>query len=107
MHTITVGTKLYRYEYVVCDPSVIIRRDEYLVTKTTPFGVWVSLIYYNIGTVRFMRVGVKKQFAWPTDEEAKASFIRRKTLYARILRARLSGVEKAIQQIATFKGERF
>jgi hypothetical protein len=62
----------------------------YNVVKVTPKGVQL-----DIG--RFVLLSGRKRFAWPTPEEALASFEARKKRQLSILRAQAERVEDAIE----------
>ncbi|RPH72757.1 MAG: hypothetical protein EHM78_02305 [Myxococcaceae bacterium] len=79
----------------------------------TPDGPWSSavvVLFIRIGMVhqksvrsddgRLMRVGVKRQWAWPTYELARADFLRRKAAQKSILSARIRHIEKCLRTIS-------
>ena len=74
----------------------IIHLREYRVVKHTPKGVWLE---QHFGGRRFVLSGSTKQFACPTVEAAKVSFIARKTRQARIYRSRMDDAEEAIRLV--------
>lgn len=74
---------------------VAVRLHRMLVRKRTPKGVWIGL--------RFVLNSATKRYACPTIDEAKASFIARKTRQARIHHARARHAEEAIKIIESGK----
>ncbi len=63
------------------DGEMVIKCDEYRVLRRTPKGAWVSrnpVQYGSYGKDRFVLDGFGKRFAYPTKQDAMASFIIRK-----------------------------
>lgn len=91
----------YRFEDVVYAPmlneydervgpgrvEVVLRK--YRVMRVTPCGVWL-----DIGG--FVKNASRKRFACPTEDEARESFLARKTRQLSILQAQVNRVERAI-----------
>ena len=89
-----VGDKWYRFEDIQyaapldeydqpCGAGrLVVSVQEFFVIKVTPCGV-------RLHTGRFVRFSTKKQFACPSEKEAKASFLARKACQAAIYRARM------------------
>ena len=76
------------------------------VVRHTPQGVWLEYGRNKYAGEAFFRKGSKRQFACPTIEEAKISFIARKQKQASIHRARMADAEDALalaEQINTEK----
>lgn len=102
----------YRYEDVVYSPGtdewgdrypgpgdVRVHLREYRVLKRTPCGVWLDAPS-RWSDRRFVRRDATKQFALPTIEEARVSFLARKKAQARIYTARLHRAEQAIRAMS-------
>ena len=95
-----VGDTFYRYEdrrYAPMldefdNPSgpgcLAVELKTYLVTKTTPCGVWLQDRFVNQQRV--------KQFAHASKTEALAAFFARKARQIRILRKQLADAQKAV-----------
>lgn len=96
-----IGDTFYRYEDVRYAPPldefdnvsgpgrVEILLRTYLVTKTTPCGVWLD-------QEKFVNQKLRKQFAHSTKEAAHEAFLARKSRQRSILKAQLRYVEDAI-----------
>lgn len=56
-------------------PKVELRMEAYPVIRETPKGVWINVFP---GKDRFIIHGAHKRYAYPTMEEARVSFVRRK-----------------------------
>ena len=84
----------YRYESTRWESGISLTLYSYPVTKQTPCGVWLELLYG--GGKRFVLTSARKRFACPTKEEALESFKARKRRQVRILRARLDEAERAL-----------
>lgn len=82
-------TLLYRFEN---HHDVVIPRT-FRPTKTTPCGNWID----DYGTRRFVLNTGTKRFAYPTEEEAKISFLARKTRQLAILNRQAENVGLVIQ----------
>lgn len=80
-------------EYVSTGSYVKLQLREYQVLKHTPRGVRID--DYRLGG-RFISRDWNKQWACPTVEEARLSFIARKKRQMLILRARLQQAEEAM-----------
>jgi len=80
-------------EYVVTGSSVRLQLREFRVVKETPCGVRID--DYSQGG-RFISREWNKQWASPTVEGARLSFIARKRRQARILEARLRQAQEAM-----------
>ena len=63
----------------------------YTVARETPKGVWLD--YSSGGSAGWVSKTAKKRRAYPTQEEAVASFIARKLAQRRILCSRLDDVD--------------
>lgn len=76
-----------------------VRLDQYTVVKTTPKGVWLSLRFgdFTCGSNRFVLRDAHKRFACPTIEDAKVSFIARKTRQRKIHAAAVARAEEAMR----------
>lgn len=90
---------LYRYDdYSTGDDYVTgieICLRTYPVIRRTPKGVWISREAY--GKQRFVLNGTRKAYAYPTKEEALASFIARKTRQRLLLEFQLKRVAAALK----------
>lgn len=103
-----VGDTWHRFEdywTVSCDewdnpyPAQLhIRHRKMRVVKVTKKGVWIKL-YDLFSELRFVLNDSKKRFAHATIEEAKASFIYRKSLHIKLLEARIGRATAAINRI--------
>lgn len=69
--------------------------NKYNVIKTTPKGVWISYACDK----KFILLSARKKFACATIEEARQSFIARKTKQASIYAKRHDNALKAIQLV--------
>lgn len=76
--------------------TIAVELREHRVVRRTPKGVWLDL-----GLPRFVLVGARKQFAWPTREEALTSFVARKRRQIRIHEAQASRARRALEIAAT------
>lgn len=102
----------YRYEDVRYAPSVDefdrplgkgtleVHLREFHVVKRTSKGVWLS--YGGICKPRFVLRDAYRRYACPTIEEAKVSFVARKTRQAKIYRSRM---ERALEAIRKMEGK--
>lgn len=75
-------------------PHIRLRMDSYLILKTTPCGVWISLFG---GSKRFVLLTARKKWACKTKEEALESFIRRKKRQIGILECQLAEAQEALR----------
>lgn len=73
----------------------VVFKHNHFVLRRTPKGVWIN----DYGTERFVLNDAKKQFACPTEEEAKTSFLARKNRQLGILRAQVRDVERAMSEL--------
>lgn len=95
-------TKLYRFENR-CDFVLL---ETYAVVRATPCGVWVKLPYED--KLKFVPNADGKRFAWPTEDEARTSFFRRKARQLKILRAQITNIEAAVERMEAGEiGERY
>jgi hypothetical protein len=83
---------LDEFENPVGPGRVVVQLTEFPVIRRTKCGAWVD----NFGTPRFVLLSARKQFACPTKEDAKVSFLARKKAQARIYAARLRATNEAI-----------
>lgn len=83
-------------EYVSTGSYVRLQLREYQVIRRTPKGVRID-DYRGSEHGRFISSEWNKQWACPTVEEARRSFIARKRRQARILEARLRQARAAMQ----------
>ena len=100
-------TTYYRYEDVQYAPpadedgerrgqgELHVHLRKYNVLRHTPKGVWIDAH----GSGKFVLETAKKRFAWPTKEEAKASFIARKRRQIAIHQARIDRANQALNTI--------
>lgn len=80
-------------DFISTGHIVKIRVDQYLVVKHTPKGVWLDLGWRK----RFVLRDSRKQFACPTLELARDSFIARKQRQICILKGNLKDAEDALR----------
>ena len=78
-------------------PEVYAHRFKLL--SRTKCGVWLNVY----GDKRFLRSGSRRQFACPTFEEAKISFLARKAKQIRIYKSRIEHVEAAVRLADSLK----
>lgn len=83
---------LDEFERSIGEGEAFVRMAEYEVLKETPCGVWIG---YGGGR-KFVLQGARKQFAWPTKEEAIESFHARKRAQVRILSSLLRQAERML-----------
>lgn len=80
---------------------------KYVVIKHTPKGVWLerwethtgkprTVDEFNAPEKRFVRKDTNKRFACPTELEARESFLARKSKLIRIMKARITDAEEAM-----------
>lgn len=67
---------------------------EFQVIKETPKGAWIQMTF--CGDKRFVRLDARKQYACPTIELARQSFIARKKRQIKILTKQLRNAEEAL-----------
>lgn len=84
----------YRYH----DISGGIHLQECPVVKTTRCGVWVKEYDGHCAEKKFICNTWAKRYAYPTIEEAKQSFIRRKQRQVAILGSQLKYAKEAIRR---------
>lgn len=72
--------------------------DQYEVVKVTPCGCRVrfSKGSFSIGRDRFVLIGARKQYAWPTAAEALESYRARKRKQIRIYSAKLAEARRCL-----------
>jgi len=87
-----MSTVLYRYADVATGDGVRVYLRTYSITKETAKGVWID----EYGQKRFVLSGTRKCFAHPTVEEARTSFIARKTKQIKILTSQLQRANDAL-----------
>jgi len=98
----TYAAPLDEFDKPIGSPRLEVLLRSYQVMKHTTHGVWLS--ESGITFWRFVLHNARKRFACPTIEEAKTSFIARKTKQARIYRARAQRAEEALAIINNLKG---
>ena len=67
---------------------------EFRVIKETPKGAWIEVSF--AGDKRFVRLDARKQYACPTVELARQSFIARKKRQIKILTTQLGNAKLAL-----------
>lgn len=68
----------------------------YSILRRTPCGVWIAIPDRK---EKFVNQKVKKQWAWPTQEEARKSFYYRKMHQVGILQTQLKNLNLLLNQI--------
>lgn len=68
----------------------------YSILRRTPCGVWIAVPGQK---EKFVNQKVRKQWAWPTREEARKSFFYRKMRQEGILRTQLKNLNLLLDQI--------
>lgn len=86
-------TKLYRFE----DHCDVVLLETYNVVRATSRGAWIKLPY--VDKLKFVLNADGKRFAWPTEDEARTSFFRRKARQLKILRAQIANIEAAVERM--------
>lgn len=86
----------YRFEDRPGDPPYIYL-SKFKVVKHTPKGVWVEFGFYKD---KFIRKDAHKHFACATIEEAKKSFIARKSRQLCILEHQIDDVRWVLAKVA-------
>jgi hypothetical protein len=86
---------LYRY-VDHCDTLLL---EEHRVVRETPCGAWVRDPYAYPEKLRFVNLTKVKQFACPTKEAAKVSFLARKKRQLAIMKARIGMIEDAVERL--------
>ena len=66
--------KFYRYENNRYSDGVRVHLHEFDLIKETPKGYWI----YAWGSKKWVSNSARKRFAYPTEQEARVSFIKRK-----------------------------
>lgn len=111
-----VGDKWYRYEDVryaapvdewekpTGKGTIGISIREFLVTRVTPKGVWLTSCFWANDVSwskndRFVRNDARKRFACPTEQEAIESFVARKNAQRRIYQNRLNDVDAVLRLV--------
>lgn len=79
------------YDFPIAPPRTDVVLRKFSVIKVTPKGVWLN--------GRFVLRDARKRYACPTEDEARVSFLARKTKQLRILRKQVEHVEQAIALI--------
>ena len=69
--------------------EMIIRTKRYRMDKKTPKGAWIIQHEYGNAKRRFVLDGEGKRWAYPTEPQALASFIRRKEVHINRLKDHL------------------
>jgi len=96
---------LEHYDYYHLIPVVKIILKKFKVIKKTDCGAWVQKYEENqlfpdfCSDKRFVLLRARKKFAYPTIEEAKESFIKRKTSQIRIVKKQLQRAEIALEEV--------
>lgn len=85
------------YRYVNVQDSLLL--EDYEVVKKTPRGCWIRPTYWVPPSYKnkFILDTSQKKFAWPTLEEAKTSFLKRKTRQQLLLQTQLEIVNRVIE----------
>ena len=85
----------YRYDSIYYESGPVLHLTKYHSVKETPKGYWVVSEYivgnydnYK-GLQKWTSKTGRKRFAYPTEQEALYSFIRRKQLQVKILNTQL------------------
>lgn len=89
------ASSIDEFDQPLGDGYLEVKLREYPVFKHTAKGVWLGWASRD----KFVLKNSRKQYACPTIEEAKQSFIARKKRQASIYRARLRDAEKALEII--------
>lgn len=89
---------LDEYDRICGSGRLEVRLHKFPVLRHTPKGVWLD--FYSIP--KFVLNDSRKKFACATLEDARASFIARKTRQIRIYEARLADAEAALAEVSTF-----
>lgn len=90
------------YRYVDVNGTVML--EKHRVIKRTPCGVWLHRPYTK-DEKKFVRLQdfsgdqTHKRWACPTVEDAKVSFLKRKSRQLRLLRAQIACVEEAVENM--------
>lgn len=91
--------KVYRYHDYVTNVGVHVGEYEYKVLKETPRGYWIQLYpsrWENRVSRKWVNKYSKKRFAYPSKEEALASFLARKRRQIQILQSQLDRAKVAL-----------
>jgi hypothetical protein len=75
---------------------------EFRVIKETPKGAWIETMF--CGAKRFVRLDARKQYACPTVELARQSFVARKKRQIKILTTQLENAKHALAVIGHVEG---
>lgn len=95
----TYAAPLDEFDGGPCGEGLVeVHLHKYEVIRHTPKGVWVKrrIGAWSCGHARFILRQAHKRYACPTMEEAGQSFLARKARQARIFKARLRTIEKAL-----------
>lgn len=86
--------------------SIEVIEHVFRVTRKTPKGVWIENLESDFFHFRrFVRNEGKKRFAYPTREEAREGFRRRKARQISILKKQLQAAEVARELIDQPEGD--
>lgn len=82
---------LYRYHDRWDGGEIVISLDKFRIARETPKGVWIHKYQFSADKEdeKFVLGGSGKRFAYPTEEEARYSFMRRKRAQIDILTAQM------------------
>lgn len=83
---------LYRYH----NTHDVVRLETFHNCKRTPMGAQIRLPYTYPVKTKFVLLSGKKRYAYPTEEEAKVSFLARKARQKAILQHQLEMLEIAV-----------
>lgn len=86
---------LYRYQ----NNHDVVLLETFNVIKNTPKGTWINISYSYPPRKRFVLNDAKKRFAYPTQEEAKTSFLARKSRQLGILKAQIESITASVRAI--------
>lgn len=96
--TEALPTKLYRYE---SELDVVVLR-EFKIIKHTKCGFWIAKSHWSYqwtGSKKFVLSTGRKRFAYPSEPEARESFLQRKRRQIAILTARLEDIEASVKAL--------
>lgn len=79
---------LYRY----VNRLDVVMLDQHRVIRRTKCGTWIDVW----GKQKFVMDGTRKRFAYPTEPEAKTSFLARKRRQLVLLRSQIEDVEASV-----------
>jgi len=91
--------KFYRYDMMRYTTGVQLTLIKFRLLKETPCGYWITMDFDTFyGWKKWIPKVSKKRYAYPTQQEALNSLIRRKELHLRYLKRDQQDINEVLQQ---------